>query len=74
MVPRTILGIIEGNREVRNKLTSNQRGKIQDARQAGAIFKVVSEIGECASLTVKTTIRRAPERHNGISKPRSDRP
>jgi Transposase len=74
MAPRTILGIIDGNRGVRNKLTPNQRGKIQGARLAGAIFKVASEIGECAPSTAKTTIRRAPERHDGISKPRSGRP
>ena len=74
MAPRTILGTINGNRGVRNKLTPNQRGKIQGARQAGAIFKVASEISECAPLTAKTTIRRAPERHNRISKPRSERP
>jgi hypothetical protein len=74
MAPRTILGTINGNRGVRNKLTPNQRGKIKGARQAGAIFKVVSEIGECASLIAKITIRRASERYNGISKPRSSRP
>jgi hypothetical protein len=74
MPPRTILGIIDGNRGVRNELTPNQRGKIQGARQAGATFKVASEIGECTPSTAKTTIRRAPERHNGISKPRSGRP
>jgi hypothetical protein len=74
MAPRTILGTIDGNRGVRNELTPNQRGKIQGARLAGAIFKVASEIGECAPSTAKITIRRAPERHDGISKPRSGRP
>jgi hypothetical protein len=74
MPPRTILGIINSNRGVRNELTPNQRGKIQGARQAGAIFKVASEISECTSLTAKIIIRRAPERYNGILKPRSKRP
>jgi hypothetical protein len=74
MAPRTILGTIDGNRGVRNELTPNQRGKIEGARQAGATFKVASEIGECTPSTAKTTIRRVPERHNRISKPRSGRP
>jgi hypothetical protein len=74
MAPRTILRTIDGNRGARNELTPNQRGKIQGARQTGATFKVVSEIGECAPLTAKTIIRRALERYNRISKPRSDRP
>jgi hypothetical protein len=70
----TVLGTINGNRGAINELTPNQRGKIQGARQAGATFKVASEIGECAPLTAKIKIRRAPERYNEISKPRSDRP
>jgi Transposase len=74
MAPRTILGTIDGNRGVRKELTPNQRGKIEGARLAGATFKVASEIAECALSTAKTTIRRAPERHDGISKPRSGRP
>jgi hypothetical protein len=73
MAPRTILGTIDGNRGVRNKLTPNQRGKIHGARQAGATFKVASEISECAFSTAKITIRRAQERYNEISKPRSGR-
>jgi Transposase len=74
MRPRTILGAIDGNRGVRNELTPNQRGKIQGARLAGATFKVAAEIAECAPSSAKTTIRRALERHNGQSKPRSGRP
>jgi DNA-directed RNA polymerase specialized sigma24 family protein len=74
MRPRTILGVIDGNRGVRNELTPNQRGKIQGVRLAGATFKVAAEIAECAPSSVKTTIRRALERHNGQSKPRSGRP
>jgi hypothetical protein len=74
MAPRIILGTINGNRGVRNKLTPNQRRKIKGARQAGATFKVASEIDECAPLTAKTIIRRALERHDKISKPRSGRP
>jgi hypothetical protein len=74
MAPRTILGTIDGNRGVRKELTPNQRGKIEGARLAGTTFKVASEIGECALSTAKITIRRAPERHDGISKPRSGRP
>jgi hypothetical protein len=64
MRPRTILGAINRNRGVRNELTPNQRGKIQDTRLAGATFKVAAEIAEYAPSTAKTTIRRAPERHN----------
>jgi hypothetical protein len=74
MAPRTILGTINSNRRMRNELTPNQRGKIKGARLAGATFKVASEIGECGLLTMKITIRRAPERHDRISKPRSERP
>jgi hypothetical protein len=74
MAPRTILGTINDNGGVRNELTPNKRGKFQGARQAGATFKVASEIGECAPLTVKIIIQRALKRHNGILKPRSDRP
>jgi hypothetical protein len=74
MAPRTILGTIDGNRGVRKELTPNQRGKIKGARLGGATFKVASEIGECALSTAKITIRRASERHDGISKPRSKRP
>ena len=64
MRPRTILGIIDGNRGVRNKLTPNQRGKIQGVRLTGASFKVVAKIAECALSTVKTIIRRALKRYN----------
>jgi hypothetical protein len=74
MAPRTILGTINSNRGIRNELTPNQRGKIEGARLAGATFKVASEIGEYGLSTTKTIIRRAPERHDGISKPRSGRP
>jgi hypothetical protein len=74
MAPRIILDTFNDNQGVRNKLTPNQRGKIQGARQAGATFKVASEIGECTPLTAKITIRRVSERHNGILKPRSGRP
>jgi hypothetical protein len=74
MRPRTILGAINGNRGVRNKLTPNQRGKIQDARLAGATFKVAAEIAEYAPSTVKTIIRRVLERHNRQTKLRSGRP
>jgi hypothetical protein len=74
MRPRTILGAINGNRGVRNKLTPYQRGKIQGTRLAGATFKVAAEIAECAPSTAKTTIRRVLEYHNGQTKPLSGRP
>jgi hypothetical protein len=73
MALRTILSIIDGNRGVWKELTPNQRGKIKGARLAGATFKVASEIGEYALSTAKITIRRVPERHDGISKPWSKR-
>jgi hypothetical protein len=67
MAPRTILSIINSNRGIRNKLFPNQRGKIKDTRLTGTIFKIASEIGEYALLTIKIIIRRAPERHDRIS-------
>jgi hypothetical protein len=38
MRPRTILGIINGNRGVENKLTLNQRGKIEGVIAISANF------------------------------------
>ena len=74
MAPRTILGVNNGNRGVRNELTPHQRGKIKGARLAGATFTVISEIGEYTLLITKTIVRRASKRHDGYSLPRSGRP
>ena len=74
MAPRTVLGIIDGNRGVRSELTPNQRRKIEGAKLANTTFRVISEIGKCILSTAKTTVRRASKCHNRYSLPRSGRP
>jgi hypothetical protein len=74
MRPRTILGTIDGNRGVGNELTPNQRGKIEGAIAVGANSAQAAKLVNCTSRGARKTISLAPERHNGISKPRSGRP
>jgi hypothetical protein len=44
MRPRTILGTINGNRGVGNKLTLNQRGKIEGTVAVGANFIQAAQV------------------------------
>jgi hypothetical protein len=74
IMPRTILGQIDGNRGYQCELTPYQRGKIEDARSVGATFKVAAEQVNCAPLTARLTLKLAPERINGHSKKHTGRP
>jgi hypothetical protein len=64
MRPRTILGTIDGNRGVNNKLTSNQRRKIEDAITVGANFAQAAKVVNCDHETARKTILLASKRQN----------
>jgi hypothetical protein len=70
---RTILSIINSNRGVGNKLTLNQRGKIEGIIAVGAnsaqAVKLINYTPRCARKTISLIL----ERYNSISKPRSRR-
>jgi hypothetical protein len=74
MRPRTILGIIDGNRGVGNELTLNQRGKIKGVIAVGANSAQAVKLVNYIPRGTRKTISLAPERYNSISKPRSRRP
>jgi transposase len=71
---RIILGIINRNRRIGNKLSANQRGKIQDTRLVGVTLEAAGKVVNYGARTTQTTIHRAPERLDKASKPRSGRP
>jgi hypothetical protein len=74
MRPRTILGIINGNKGVGNKLTPNQRGKIEGVIAVGANFTQAAQMVDCTRQSARKTVLLTPKRHDGYSKPRSGRP
>jgi hypothetical protein len=74
MRPRTILGIINGNRGVGNELTLNQRGKIEGAVAVGANFTQAAQVVNYTRQSARKTVLLAPKRHDRYFKPRSERP
>jgi hypothetical protein len=62
MRPRTILGIIDGNKGVGNKLTPNQRGKVEGIIAVGAnsaeVIKLVIYTPRCARKTISLILKR----------------
>ena len=72
--PRTILGIINRNRGVNNKLTPNRRGKIKGTVAIGASFTRAATLVDYDPEIARKTILLTPERYNKISKSRSGRP
>ena len=73
MPPRTLLGIIDGNRQQGGELTPHQRGKIEGSRNAGSTFAFAAEQVKCHPTTARSTLRLAPERLDGYTKKRSGR-
>jgi Transposase len=70
---RTILGTIDGNRGVGNKLTPNQRGKIEGAVAVGENFTQAVQVVDCTRQAARKTVLLALKRHDRYFKPRSGR-
>ena len=68
MPPRTPLGIINGNRRKSGELTPYQRGKIEDARNAGSTFTDAAKQIKCHEDIARSTLRLALKRLNGHTK------
>jgi hypothetical protein len=74
MRPRTILGVIDGNRGVNNELTPNQRRKIEGVIAVGANFAQAAKVVNYDPETARKTILLAPKRQNRQSRSRPGRP
>src|SRR5438552_16176555 len=57
MPPRTPLTLIDGNRRFKEELTPNNRGKIEGAIAAGAIYAFAAENVNCAPSTARYTVQ-----------------
>ncbi len=71
---RTPLAQISGNHVRRTELTPYQRGVIIGAHSAGASPGRISKLSNLPDSTVRTTLKKAAEREDGQSRPRSGRP
>ena len=56
MRPRTILGIINGNRGFGNELTPNQRGKIEGVVAVGANFTQAVLVADYTRQSAQKTV------------------
>jgi hypothetical protein len=73
-MPRTILGQISGNSGVGNELTPNTRGQIEGSLKSGAFWQEIRDTLKILKSTARHTIRLAPVRVDGETRPRSGRP
>ena len=73
MPPRTPLGIINGNRRQGGELTPHQRGKIEDARNAGSTFAFAAEQIKYHPETARITLLLTPKRLDGHTKKRTNK-
>ena len=71
---RAPLAKISGNRPRNHELSPWQRGLIEGATAVGASTTEVGKALNFTKATVQTTLRRAAERSNGVSKSRFGRP
>ena len=72
--PRRPLGPISPNRVAKKELSPYKRGQIVGAKLAGARIDELVESFHAPEGTIKTTLRQAKFRHNGVSLPRLGRP
>ena len=68
--PRRPLGPISGNRIKKTELSPYLRGQLIGARIMGSTPAQIADAFKLHDSTVRTTILRASERDNGLSKPR----
>lgn len=73
-MPRTPLAPISGNKPRGNELSQYMRGKIEFAAEIGAPRAEIAKTLNLPLTTVKYTLSKASQRHNGESLPRSGRP
>ena len=71
---RTPLATISSNRRRNTQLSPYQRGLLVGAITLGATSVDVEKASGVPESTVRTTVSRAAQRHNGETKPRSERP
>lgn len=71
---RRVLGPIDGNVDKRKQLSAYERGRIVGANLCGTRPAHIARILNLPDSTVRTTIRNAPLRNEGETRPRTGRP